>query len=50
MKVLGGSTEKQNDFMEMSRLGICDLLECLRKFIEVEGLEYSFEELGFLKF
>ena len=45
-----GSTEKQNDFMEMSRLGICDLLECLRNFIEVEGLEYSFEELGFLKF
>ena len=46
-----GSTEKQNTFMELSRQGICDLLDCLEKFIEVEGIKYSFkEDFGFLKF
>ena len=46
-----GSTEKQNTFMELSRQGICDLLDCLEKFIEVEEIKYSFkEDFGFLKF
>lgn len=45
-----GSTDKQDDFMEMSRQGICDLIACLREFIEVESIEYSFEEFGFVKF
>lgn len=45
-----GSTEKQNDFMEMSRIGICDLLACLERFIEVENIKYSFKDFGFLKF
>jgi len=45
-----GSTEEQNTFMEMSRQGICDLLGCLEKFIEVEDIKYSFEDFGFLKF
>lgn len=45
-----GSTENQNAFMEMSRKGVCDLIACLEKFIEVENIQYSFEDFGFLKF
>ena len=45
-----GSTDKQTDFMEMSRQGICDLLSCLERFLEVENMEYSFDDLGFTKF
>jgi hypothetical protein len=45
-----GSTENQNAFMEMSRQGVCDLIGCLEKFIEVENIEYSFEDFGFLNF
>ena len=45
-----GSTENQNTFMEISRRGICDLIGCLEKFIEVEDLKYSFKDFGFLKF
>lgn len=45
-----GSAEEQNDFMEMSREGICDLITCLEKFIEVEKINYSFEDFGFTSF
>ena len=45
-----GSTENQNAFMETSRRGVCDLIGCLEKFIEVEDLAYSFEDFEFLKF
>ncbi len=45
-----GSTDMQNEFMEMSRQGICDLLSCLERFLEVENMEYSFDDLGFTKF
>ena len=46
-----GSTENQNTFMEMSRQGVCDLLGCLEKFIEVEDIKYSFkDDFGFVKF
>lgn len=45
-----GATDMQNEFMEMSRQGICDLLSCLEKFLEVENMEYSFDDLGFTKF
>ena len=45
-----GSTEKQNEFMEMSRQGICDLIDCLEEFIKVEKIEYSFSDFGFTKF
>ena len=45
-----GSTDVQTEFMEMSRQGICDLIDCLREFIEVEDIKYSFKDLGFLKF
>jgi len=45
-----GSTDFQNDFMEMSRQGLCDMLDCLKMFTEIEGLKYSFHDLGFTKF
>lgn len=45
-----GSADQQTAFMETSRKGICELLACLAQFIAVEGLECSFEDLGFTKF
>lgn len=46
-----GSDEVQNDFMEMSRVGICDLLDCLKQFLVVEKLDCSFtKDFGFSKF
>ncbi len=45
-----GSADVQNDFMEMSRQGICDAIECLKNFVTVENLEYSFSDFGFVKF
>lgn len=45
-----GSTDHQNEFMEGSRQGVCDLLDCLAEFITVEGLEYSFSDFGFTAF
>ena len=45
-----GSTDKQNEFMEMSRKGICDLINCLEGFITVEKIKYSFSDFGFTKF
>jgi len=45
-----GSADVQNDFMEMSRQGICDAIECLKNFVAVENLEYSFYDFGFVKF
>lgn len=45
-----GSADQQTAFMETSRKGICELLACLEQFMIVEGLEYSFEDLGFTKF
>ena len=45
-----GSADQQNDFMEMSRQGICDLLSCLKEFTKVEKLDYSFADFGFKKY
>ena len=45
-----GSNDEQDNFMEVSRQRMCDLLECLENFIVVEKLDYSFEEFGFVKF
>ena len=45
-----GSTSAQNDFMEISRQGICDLIDCIRNFIAVENIPYSFYDFGFVKF
>ena len=45
-----GATDKQNEFMEMSRKGICEVISCLEKFTQVEKLELSFEDFGFSNF
>ena len=45
-----GSPDQQDDFMEMSRQGICELLDCLKKFTVVEKLDYSFSDMGFSMF
>lgn len=45
-----GSTDKQNEFMEMSRQGVCNLISCIEKFTQVEKLEYSFSDFGFTEF
>ncbi len=45
-----GSTDTQNEFMEMSRQGICDLIDCLENFIIEEKIDYSFYDFGFCKF
>ena len=45
-----GSADIQNEFMEISRQGICDLIACLEEFIDVEGIKYSFADFGFTSF
>jgi len=45
-----GSAEGQNDFMEESRVGICDLIHCLKKFVEVENMECDFSAFDFANF
>lgn len=45
-----GPTSYQNDFMEESRVGMCDLIKCLKKFVEVEGMQCGFGAFGFVNF
>ncbi len=45
-----GSADEQNEFMEISREGVCNLISCLENFISVEKLEYTFEDFGFTAF
>ncbi len=45
-----GDSSKQNDFMEMSRVGICDTLNCLKQFLVKENLGYTLSNIGFEKF
>ncbi len=45
-----GSADKQNDFMEESRVGICDLIKCLKNFVEIEGMTCDFSAFGFSNF
>ena len=45
-----GSFDKQNDFMEESRVGMCDLIRCLKKFAEVENMECGFAAFDFVNF
>lgn len=45
-----GSAEKQNSFLEESRIGICDALSCLKQFLEKENTGYTLADLGFTKF
>ena len=45
-----GSFDGQSDFMEESRVGICDLIHCLKNFAEVEGMECGFSAFGFVNY
>ncbi len=45
-----GSPDGQDDFMEESRVGICDLIHCLKKFVEVEKMECGFSAFEFVNF
>lgn len=45
-----GSVDGQDEFMEESRVGICDLIRCLKKFVEVENLECDFSAFEFVNF
>lgn len=45
-----GAADKQNDFMEESRVGICDLICCLKEFVTVENMECGFSAFDFVNF
>ncbi len=45
-----GSTDGQNEFMEQSRIGVCDLIRCLKKFVTVENMECDFSDFDFVNF
>lgn len=45
-----GSSDGQDLFMEESRIGICDLIDCLKKFVTVENMECDFSDFGFVNF
>lgn len=45
-----GSLDGQDEFMEESRVGICDLIWCLKNFVEVEGMECDFSDFDFVNF
>ena len=45
-----GSTDGQTDFMEESRVGICDVIKCLKKFVEVEKMDCDFSDFEFVNF
>lgn len=45
-----GNTDGQTDFMEESRVGICDVIKCLKKFVEVENMDCDFTDFEFVNF
>ena len=45
-----GSFDGQNEFMEESRVGMCDLIRCLKEFIKVENMECDFSDFDFVNF
>ncbi len=45
-----GTTDGQTEFMEQSRIGICDLIACLKRFVEVENMECAFSDFEFVNF
>lgn len=45
-----GSSDGQNEFMEESRVGICDLIACLKGFAQVENLSCGFSAFEFANF
>lgn len=45
-----GSFEGQTEFMEETRIGICDLIHCLKEFVKVENMECDFSVFDFINF
>lgn len=45
-----GSFDGQNEFMEESRVGICDLIRCLKEFVTAEGMACDFSDFEFVNF
>ena len=45
-----GSVDGQNEFMEESRVGICDLIKCLKEFVKAENMECDFSKFDFVNF
>lgn len=45
-----GSSDGQDQFMEDSRVGICDLIYCLKEFVKVENMECNFSDFEFVNF
>ena len=45
-----GPVELQDQFMELSRVGLCDAISCLREFLVTENTGYTLEDLGFARF
>ncbi len=49
-EVYEGKADGQTEFMEQSRVGICDLIECLENFVIIEKMECDFSAFGFKNF
>ena len=45
-----GAAEGQNEFMEESRVGLCDLIACLKGFVSVENMDCGFSAFEFVNF
>ena len=45
-----GSTDGQTEFMEESRVGMCDLIHCLKKFVTVENMSCGFSAFEFVNY
>ena len=45
-----GSTDGQDEFMEEARVGMCDLIHCLKSFVEAEAIDCTFADFEFKNF
>ena len=45
-----GSADGQTEFMEESRVGMCDLIKCLKGFVREENMGCDFSVFGFVNF
>ncbi len=48
--VYEGDIDGQDQFMEDSRVGICDLIRCLKQFTAVENMDCDFSDFEFVNF
>ena len=45
-----GSADGQTEFMEESRVGMCDLIHCLKNFVATENMECDFSAFDFVNY